>query len=67
VPDPGKLRVIFSQALSGPGFANTLVAALLSSTVAFAVYFPIAGSTFLGIYTLPPFKRAFRTLALGLG
>jgi chloride channel protein, CIC family len=38
------------------GFANALVAALLSSTVAFAVYFPIAGSTFLGIYTLPSFK-----------
>jgi H+/Cl- antiporter ClcA len=39
-----------------PGYANTMVAALLSSTVAFAVYFPIAGSTFLGIYTLPAFK-----------
>lgn len=38
------------------GFANTVVAALLSSTVAFAVYFPIAGTTFLGIYTLPSFK-----------
>jgi H+/Cl- antiporter ClcA len=37
-------------------FANTLVAALLSSTVAFAVYFPIAGSTFLGIYKLPHFR-----------
>ncbi len=37
-------------------FANTLVAALLSSSVAFAVYFPIAGSTFLGLYTLPPFR-----------
>lgn len=36
--------------------ADTLVAALLSSTVAFAVYFPIAGSTFVGIYTLPSFK-----------
>ena len=35
---------------------DTLVAALLSSTVAFAVYFPIAGTTFLGIYTLPSFK-----------
>ena len=31
-------------------------AATLSATVAFAVYFPIAGTTFLGIYTLPPFK-----------
>jgi H+/Cl- antiporter ClcA len=37
-------------------FADVLVAALLSSTVAFAVYFPIAGTTFLGIYTLPSFK-----------
>jgi H+/Cl- antiporter ClcA len=35
---------------------DTLVATLLSSTVAFAVYFPIAGSTFLGTYRLPPFK-----------
>jgi H+/Cl- antiporter ClcA len=46
-----------------PGYANTLVAVLLSSTVAFAVYFPIAGSTFLGIYTLPPFKYADWQLA----
>ena len=38
------------------GLAHALVAALLSSTVAFAVYFPIAGSTFLGIYALPSFK-----------
>jgi H+/Cl- antiporter ClcA len=37
-------------------FAQTLVGALLASSVAFAVYFPIAGSTFLGIYTLPSFK-----------
>jgi H+/Cl- antiporter ClcA len=37
-------------------FADTLVASLLSSSVAFAVYFPIAGSTFVGIYTLPSYK-----------
>ena len=37
-------------------FADTLVAGLLSSSVAFAVYFPIAGSTFVGIYKLPSFK-----------
>lgn len=37
-------------------FADTLVAALLCSTAAFAVYFPVAGTTFLGIYTLPSFK-----------
>ena len=35
---------------------ETLVATLLASTVAFAVYFPIAGTTFLGIYTLPAFQ-----------
>jgi H+/Cl- antiporter ClcA len=33
-----------------------LVASLLSSTVAFGVYFPIAGSTFLGLYALPSYK-----------
>src|SRR5262249_56022987 len=37
-------------------FAHALVACLLSSTVAFAVYFPIAGSTFLGIYAVPRYK-----------
>jgi len=37
-------------------FADTLVATLLSSTVAFAVYFPIAGSTFVGIFPVPSFK-----------
>ncbi len=36
--------------------ADTLVASLLSSSVAFAVYFPIAGSTFVGIYSVPSFK-----------
>jgi chloride channel protein, CIC family len=49
-----------------PGFANTLVASLVSSTVAFAVYFPIAGSTFLGIYTLPSFKYADWQLAAAI-
>jgi H+/Cl- antiporter ClcA len=37
-------------------FADTLVASLLASAIAFAVYFPIAGSTFVGIYTLPAYK-----------
>ena len=35
--------------------ADTLVASLVSSSIAFAVYFPIAGSTFVGIYTLPAY------------
>ncbi len=37
-------------------FADTLVGGLLASTIAFAVYFPIAGSTFVGLYSLPPYK-----------
>jgi H+/Cl- antiporter ClcA len=37
-------------------WGDTLVATVLSSTVAFAVYFPIAGTTFLGIYALPSFR-----------
>jgi len=37
-------------------FSVTLVGGLLASSVAFAVYFPIAGSTFVGIYALPSFK-----------
>ncbi len=37
-------------------FADTLVAGLLASTVAFAVYFPIAGSTFVGLYALPSYE-----------
>ena len=36
--------------------ADTLVGGLLASTVAFAVYFPIAGSTFVGLYSLPAFQ-----------
>jgi H+/Cl- antiporter ClcA len=37
-------------------FADTLVASLLSASVAFALYFPIAGSTFVGIYAMPSYK-----------
>ena len=37
-------------------FADTLVAGLLASSVAFAVYFPIAGSTFVGLYELPSYE-----------
>ena len=37
-------------------FADTLVAGLLASSVAFGVYFAIAGSTFVGLYALPSYK-----------
>ena len=37
-------------------FADTLVTGLLASTVAFAIYFPIAGSTFVDLYALTSYK-----------
>ena len=37
-------------------FADTLVTGLLASSVAFAIYFPIAGSTFVDLYALPSYK-----------
>jgi H+/Cl- antiporter ClcA len=37
-------------------FADTLVACLLSSSLAFAIYFAIAGSTFVGIFAVPAYK-----------
>jgi H+/Cl- antiporter ClcA len=37
-------------------FTDALIATLLSSTIAFAIYYPIAGSTFVGIYALPAYK-----------
>jgi H+/Cl- antiporter ClcA len=37
-------------------FAETLVASLLSSSVAFALYFAIAGSTFVGIFAVPSYQ-----------
>jgi H+/Cl- antiporter ClcA len=37
-------------------FADTLVASLLSSSIAFAIYFAIAGSTFVGIFAVPTYK-----------
>src|SRR5262249_31726482 len=37
-------------------FAETLFACLLSSSVAFGIYYLIAGSTFVGIFAVPSFK-----------
>jgi len=42
--------------LKAQRFADTLVASLLSSSVAFAIYFAIAGSTFVGIFAVPSYK-----------
>jgi H+/Cl- antiporter ClcA len=37
-------------------FAEVLIASLLSSTIAFAIYYAIAGSTFVGIFAVPSYK-----------
>jgi H+/Cl- antiporter ClcA len=42
--------------LKAQRFADTLVASLLSSSIAFAIYFAIAGSTFVGIFAVPSYK-----------
>ena len=36
--------------------ADALVASLLSSSISFAIYFPIAGATFVGIFAVPSYK-----------
>jgi H+/Cl- antiporter ClcA len=41
---------------SGRRLTNTLIAGLVASTVSFAVFIPIAGAAFLGIYELPDYK-----------
>jgi H+/Cl- antiporter ClcA len=55
-PILGTILVLEVARLKAARFSDTLFAGLLSSSVAFAVYFPIAGSTFVGIYTMPSFK-----------
>jgi len=37
-------------------FVETMVASLVSASVAFAIYLPIAGSTFVGIFDVPSYK-----------
>ena len=54
---------------TGARFARTLVGGLVAASVAFAVFFPIAGSTFVGIYTLPayPYEDWQMLAAIPLG
>jgi H+/Cl- antiporter ClcA len=40
----------------GERVADALISGLIAASVSFAVFFPIAGATFLGIYTLPAYK-----------
>ena len=37
-------------------FADALIASLLSSSISFAIYFAIAGSTFVGIFAVPSYE-----------
>jgi chloride channel protein, CIC family len=41
--------------LKGRRYADVLFACLLSSSIAFALYYAIAGSTFVGIYAVPSY------------
>jgi H+/Cl- antiporter ClcA len=41
---------------AGARFLNTLFAGLVAASVSFAIFFPIAGATFLGLYELPPYE-----------
>jgi H+/Cl- antiporter ClcA len=50
------ILVLEAAPLKTRRFTETLVASLLSSSVAFAIYFPIAGSTFVGIFAVPSYK-----------
>jgi H+/Cl- antiporter ClcA len=42
--------------LNARRFADTLFASLLSSSVSFALYFAIAGSTFVGLFAVPSYR-----------
>ena len=54
----------------GERVTNALVSGLIASSVSFAVFFPIAGATFLGIYTLPSYtfedRQLLEAVPLGL-
>jgi H+/Cl- antiporter ClcA len=42
--------------LNARRFAQTLIACLLSSSIAFAIYYAIAGETFVGLFRVPSYK-----------
>ena len=53
------LASIFTLEVARPRAArvgDTLVGGLLAASIAFAIYFPIAGSTFVGLYSLPSYE-----------
>jgi len=64
------ILVLEVASLKARRFAETMVACLLSSSVSFAIYFLIAGSTFLGIFDVPAYRyedwQLFAAIPLGL-
>jgi H+/Cl- antiporter ClcA len=64
------ILVLEVATLKARRFAETMVACLLSSSVSFAIYFLIAGTTFLGIFAVPAYRyedwQLFAAVPLGL-
>jgi H+/Cl- antiporter ClcA len=50
------ILVLEVASLKARRFAETLVASLLCSSISFAIYFAIAGSTFVGIFAVPSYR-----------
>jgi H+/Cl- antiporter ClcA len=50
------ILVLELATLKARRFTETLVASLLSSSVAFGVYYAIAGSTFVGLFAVPSYR-----------
>jgi H+/Cl- antiporter ClcA len=55
-PILGTMLVLELARPSGPRLTSTLIASLVASTVSFAIFIPIVGATFLGIYDLPSYQ-----------
>jgi H+/Cl- antiporter ClcA len=49
------ILVVEVATLNARRFAETLVACLLSSSIAFAIYYAIAGDTFVGVFKVPTY------------
>jgi H+/Cl- antiporter ClcA len=54
-PIMATILIVEVATLSARRFAETLVACLLSSTIAFGIYYAIAGETFVGLFRVPSY------------
>jgi len=62
--------VMFILELSRPGskrYGKALPATIIAASASFAIYYTIAGSVFLGVYAVPPFRYHDWELAAGIG